>query len=99
MNDIKQDVIENDLSEEGEITDAVNKAAGSLNVTLTDDQIDKIVALMQKLFVCYSIPESRRRYHRFRRLPVKQCLLYHRRKYPLHRSKVAHKQKILLTVF
>lgn len=49
MNDIKQDVIENDLSEEGEITDAVNKAAGSLNVTLTDDQIDKIVALMQKI--------------------------------------------------
>lgn len=49
MNDIKQDVIENDLSEEGEITDAVYKAAGSLNVTLTDDQIDKIVALMQKI--------------------------------------------------
>ena len=49
MNDVKQDVIENDLSEEGEITDAVNKAAGSLNVTLTDDQIDKIVALMQKI--------------------------------------------------
>lgn len=49
MNDVKQDVIENDLSEEGEITDAVNKAAGNLNVTLTDDQIDKIVALMQKI--------------------------------------------------
>lgn len=49
MNDVKQDVIENDLSEEGEITDAVNKAADNLSVTLTDEQIDKIVALMQKI--------------------------------------------------
>lgn len=49
MNDVKQDVIENDLSEEGEITDAVNKAADNLNVSLTDEQIDKIVALMQKI--------------------------------------------------
>lgn len=49
MNEVKQDVIENDLSEEGEITDAVNKAADNLSITLTDDQIDKIVALMQKI--------------------------------------------------
>lgn len=49
MNDVKQDVIENDLSEEGEITDAVNKAADNLSVTLTDEQVDKIVALMQKI--------------------------------------------------
>lgn len=49
MNDVKQDVIENDLSEESEITDAVNKAADNLSVTLTDEQVDKIVALMQKI--------------------------------------------------
>ena len=49
MNDVKQDVIENDLTEEGEIQDAVNDAAGSLNITLTEEQMAEIVALMQTI--------------------------------------------------
>ena len=49
MNDVKQDVIENGLTEEGEIQDAVNDAAGSLNITLTEEQMAEIVALMQTI--------------------------------------------------
>ena len=49
MNDVKQDVIENGLTEEGEIQDAVNDAAGILNITLTEEQMAEIVALMQTI--------------------------------------------------
>ena len=43
MNDV------NGLTEEGEIQDAVNDAAGSLNISLTEEQMAEIVALMQTI--------------------------------------------------
>lgn len=49
MNDIKQDVIENGLTEEGEIQDSVQEAADSLSITLTDEQMAQIVSLMQTI--------------------------------------------------
>lgn len=49
MNDVKQDVIENDLTDEGEIQNSVQDAADSLNITLTDDQMSQIVSLMQTI--------------------------------------------------
>lgn len=49
MNDVKEDVIEDKLTDEGEIQDAVQDAANDLNVTLTDEQMQKITALMQKI--------------------------------------------------
>lgn len=49
MNQVKQDVIEDNLSEDGEIKDAVNNAADSAGVTLTDEQVDQITELMKKI--------------------------------------------------
>ena len=49
MNDVKQDVIENGLTEEGEIQDSVQEAADSLSITLTDEQMAQIVSLMQTI--------------------------------------------------
>lgn len=49
MNDVKQDVIENNLTDEGEIQDAINDAANTYNITLTEDQMAKITSLMQNI--------------------------------------------------
>lgn len=49
MNDVKAEVIENDLSSESEIQDTVEKSADDLNISLSDEQMDKIVSLMQTI--------------------------------------------------
>jgi len=49
MNDVKQDVIENNLTDEGEIQNAINDAANTYNITLTEDQMAKITSLMQNI--------------------------------------------------
>ena len=49
MNNIKQEVIEDGITDEGEIQDVVEDNADKLNITLTQEQLDKIVALMEKI--------------------------------------------------
>lgn len=49
MNEVKEAVIEDGLTDETEITDVVNDAADNLGVTITDEQMAKIVALMQTI--------------------------------------------------
>lgn len=49
MNEVKQEVIEDDLSDPAEIQEVVTDAANDLNITLSEDQINKIVSLMQKI--------------------------------------------------
>ena len=49
MNNIKQEVIEVGITDEGEIQDVVEDNADKLNITLTQEQLDKIVALMEKI--------------------------------------------------
>lgn len=49
MNQIKQEVIEDDLSEKDEIEDTVTKAASEVGVDLTDEQIAQITSLMQNI--------------------------------------------------
>ena len=49
MNQVKQEVIEEGLSDEGEITDTINSAAKKAGVDLTDEQIAQIVSLMQNI--------------------------------------------------
>ena len=49
MNDVKEDVIANDISDEDKIADTVDEKAKDLDVNLTDDQKDKIVSLMEKI--------------------------------------------------
>ena len=49
MNQIKQEVIEDDLSEKDEIEDTVTKAASDVGVDLTDEQIAQITSLMQNI--------------------------------------------------
>ena len=49
MNDVKEEVIEDGLSDPNEIQDVVEDAADSYNITLTEDQMAKIVALMQNI--------------------------------------------------
>lgn len=49
MNDVKKDVIENNLTDEGKIQDAINDAANTYNITLTEDQMAKITSLMQNI--------------------------------------------------
>lgn len=49
MNQVKEDVIEKDLSDPSEIQDTVNNAADKAGVTLTDDQIAQITDLMEKI--------------------------------------------------
>ena len=49
MNDVKEEVIEKNLQDEGEIQDAVQDAAANYNITLTEDQMAKIVSLMQTI--------------------------------------------------
>jgi len=49
MNDVKQEVIEQNLTDEDKIKNTVEDAADKHNVTLTDEQIAKITALMQNI--------------------------------------------------
>lgn len=49
MNEVKQDVIEDGLTDPAEIQECISDAADDLNITLTEDQMNKIVALMQKI--------------------------------------------------
>lgn len=49
MNNIKQEVIEDGITDEGEIQNVVEDNADKLNITLTQEQLDKIVALMEKI--------------------------------------------------
>lgn len=49
MNDVKEDVIANDISDEDKIADTVDEKAKDLDVNLTDEQKDKIVSLMEKI--------------------------------------------------
>ena len=46
MNNIKQEVIEDGITDKDEIEDVVEDNADKLNITLTQEQLDKIVALM-----------------------------------------------------
>lgn len=49
MNNIKQEVIEDGITDKDEIQDVVEDNADNLNITLTQEQLDKIVALMEKI--------------------------------------------------
>ena len=49
MNEVKEDVIDNNLTDEGEIQDAVNEAADKYNITLSEGQMAQIVSLMQTI--------------------------------------------------
>lgn len=49
MNDVKENVIANDISDEDKIADTVDEKAKDLDVNLTDEQKDKIVSLMEKI--------------------------------------------------
>ena len=49
MNDIKMEVIEEGLDNPAEIEEAVTDAAQKLEITLTDEQMAQIVALMEKI--------------------------------------------------
>ena len=49
MNDVKKDVIEGGLTDADDIQDAVENAAKDNNVTLTQEQIDKISDLMKNI--------------------------------------------------
>ena len=49
MNQVKQEVIEGKITDEGKIEDTVNKAAEKAGVDLTDEQIAQIVSLMQNI--------------------------------------------------
>ena len=49
MNDVKKDVIEDGLTDTDDIQNAVENAAKDNNVTLTQEQIDKITELMKNI--------------------------------------------------
>lgn len=49
MNQVKQDVIEGDITDKDEIEKTVTDAADNLGVSLTDEQIAKITALMENI--------------------------------------------------
>ncbi len=49
MNEVKQEVIENGLDDPEKIEEVVDKAAAELNITITQEQMDQIIALMQKI--------------------------------------------------
>lgn len=49
MNDVKEEVIEEGLTDSSEIQDAVDEAANTYNITLTQEQMDQIVSLMQTI--------------------------------------------------
>lgn len=49
MNEVKQDVIEDGLTDPDDIKGAVEDAAKDINITLTDEQMAKIVSLMENI--------------------------------------------------
>lgn len=49
MNEVKQEVIEEGLTDQGDIEDTITEAANDQGVTLTDEQIAKITELMQTI--------------------------------------------------
>ena len=49
MNDVKEQVIEDGLTDPSEIQDAVTEAAKTYNITLTEDQMNKITSLMENI--------------------------------------------------
>lgn len=49
INDVKQEVIKEGLTDEGEIKEAVNNAVKNYNLSLTEDQLAKINSLMQNI--------------------------------------------------
>lgn len=49
MNNVKEEVIEDGITDKDEIQDVVEDNADKLNITLTQEQLDKIVALMEKI--------------------------------------------------
>lgn len=49
INDVKADIIKNNTSDTTQIADTINNITNNYNVKLTDAQIDKIIALMEKI--------------------------------------------------
>lgn len=49
VNDVKEQVVEDGVSDESQISDIVSEAAASQDVTLTDDQIAQLTSLMSKI--------------------------------------------------
>lgn len=49
INDIKADIIKNNTSDKTQIANTINNITNNYNVTLTDAQVDKIIALMEKI--------------------------------------------------
>lgn len=49
MSKVKEDVIEDNINSPEEIQDVVQDAADSYNITLTEDQMNKIVSLMESI--------------------------------------------------
>ena len=49
MNQVKEDVIENDITDPSDIQDSINDAADKAGVTLTSDQLAQITDLMEKI--------------------------------------------------
>lgn len=49
MNEVKQEVIKEGLTDEADIKDAIDDAAKTYNITLTEEQMSKINSLMQNI--------------------------------------------------
>ena len=49
INDVKADIIKNNTSDKTQIANTINNITNNYNVTLTDAQVDKIIALMEKI--------------------------------------------------
>ena len=49
INDVKADIIKNNTSDKTQIANTINNITNNYNVQLTDAQVDKIVALMEKI--------------------------------------------------
>ena len=49
INDVKEQVIEGEITDPEEIEEAVSDAAGTYNITLTEDQMDAITSLMESI--------------------------------------------------
>ena len=49
INDVKTEIIKNGTHDTNQIAQTINNVTNNYNVTLTDAQVDKIIALMQKI--------------------------------------------------
>ena len=49
INDVKADIIKNNTSDKTQIANTINNITNNYNVQLTDAQVDKIIALMEKI--------------------------------------------------